>query len=113
MERIEPFDHLQRISIRSDALTDKGLGILSRNPELELIEIESNQVTDAGIAHLKKLSQLQTVRLACPQLTTQTLDELQTIKSLRKVTLYKSTIPRQRGKDFEAARPEVTVYVLQ
>jgi hypothetical protein len=113
LKRIEPFDHLQRITIHSDAMTDTGLEILSQHSELEYVRIESSQVTDAGIAHLEKLSQLQTVILTCPQLTAQALDHLQTIKSLKRVSLYKSTIPPQRTRDFKSARLEVRVEVFQ
>jgi hypothetical protein len=112
LERIEPNDHLERIHIRSDSLTDVGLETLSRHAELVEVEIQSNQVTDAGIAHLRKLPLLQRVQLTCPKLTAQSLDELQTLKSLKKVTLYKSTIPWQRKNEFKQARPEVSILVL-
>lgn len=112
LERIQASDHLQRIHIRSDSLTDAGLEILSRHAELEDIEIQSIQVTDVGIAHLKKLTQLQRLQLTCPKLTAKSLAELQTMESLKKMTLYKSAIPSERKSEFKKARPEVTIYVF-
>jgi hypothetical protein len=112
LERIEPSDHLQRITIRSDSLTDAGLELLSRHPGIECLEIQSAQVTDAGVAHLTKLTQLKRVQLTCPQLTAKSLDDLQTMESLENVTLQKVTIPSIRRSEFETARPGVKIYIF-
>jgi hypothetical protein len=110
LERLEPADRLTQMEIRSDALTDRGLEILSRNAALSELRMQSQQVTDAGIVHLKKLKSLRRVELACPQLTEESLDSLQGIESLQYVTLYHSKITPERALEFKEKRPGVSFH---
>ena len=112
LAQIEPADHLARLTVRSDDLTDFGLELICRNADLKELEIQSEYITDRGITHLVKLKKLEKLRISCPRLTEESLNDLVRLESLEQLTFYNSKIARRRRGDFKLVRPDVKIQIF-
>jgi hypothetical protein len=80
---------LEKLKIKSDAITDDGLKHLLGIKRLRILGIASSQLTDAGLLTLGEMKQLQVLAVSSPKLTAEGIERL------------KRDLPNCQTKSFE------------
>ncbi len=92
ISRLIPLRHLRIVlpttSSKSN-VSDAGLELLSRMPELPIPRMMSDRITDRGIAHLKRLNNLMSLSAHSDRVTGSALSHLAGCNSLRRLRLYR------------------------
>lgn len=102
--------HLVVLDLTKSAVTDEGLAILKKFPNLQKLTLEgSENVTTAGLTHLAEITSLEKLNLVRVKLEDSAVDTLSTMRGLREVYLYQTQLSDTAIQSLKDARPQMFV----
>ena len=102
--------HLVILDLTKSAVTDEGLAVLKKFPNLQKLTLEgSTKITTEGVRHLAEISSLEKLNLVRVKLDDSAVDFLSTMKGLREVYLYQTQLSDEAIQRLKYARPQIFV----
>ena len=102
--------HLVILDLTKSAVTDEGLAILKKFPNLQRLTLEgSTKITTEGVRHLAEIPSLEKLNLVRVKLVDSAVDFLSTMKGLREVYLYQTQLSDEAIQRLKDARPQIFV----
>ncbi len=102
--------HLVILDLTKSAVTDEGLAVLKKFPNLQKLTLEgSTKITTEGVRHLAEISSLEKLNLVRVKLDDSAVDFLSTMKGLREVYLYQTQLSDEAIQRLKDARPQMFV----
>ena len=102
--------HLVILDLTKSAVTDEGLAILKKFPNLQRLTLEgSTKITTEGVRHLAEIPSLEKLNLVRVKLVDSAVDFLSTMKGLREVYLYQTQLSDDAIQRLKDARPQMFV----
>jgi hypothetical protein len=83
------FDHVTKLTLQGDTITDADLAHLVGFTNLESLHLHSTQITGTGLAHLHGLTNLRTLNLSGSQITDDGLKHIAGLTNLTSLGLNK------------------------
>jgi hypothetical protein len=102
--------HLVILDLTNSEVTDQGLSILKKFPNLQKITLENSaKVTSQGVLYLSEIMGLENLNLVRVKLDDSAVDAIASMESLREVFLYQTGISEKAIQLLKAARPKLFV----
>ncbi len=102
--------HLVILDLTNSEVTDQGLSILKKFPNLQKITLENSaKVTSQGVLFLSEIMGLENLNLVRVKLDDSAVDAIASMESLREVFLYQTGISEKAIQLLKAARPKLFV----
>jgi uncharacterized membrane protein len=90
-------------------ITDKGLEIISKLPNLTRLRLQKTPVTDAGVRYLAQLRHLESLNLYATSVTDDVIETLKEMLALKRVYLWQTAVSPEAIENLKRARPDLHV----
>ncbi len=102
--------HLVILDLTNSQVTDEGLAMLKKFPNLKKLVLEGSQkVTSAGIRHLASIPSLELLNLIRVELDDSVVDDLAKMIGLQQIYLYQTGLSSDAIQKLKDARPRIFV----
>jgi mono/diheme cytochrome c family protein len=101
--------HVLWLDLSETRVTDAGLAVVSRLPNLTRLHLNRTAITDAGLAQLATLPRLEYLNLYGTAVTDAGLARLAAVKTLRAVYLWHTPVTQAGADRLKAALPRVEI----
>ncbi|MDE0819516.1 MAG: hypothetical protein OSA95_00235 [Opitutales bacterium] len=97
------------LNLAKTRISDKGLAVLSKFPELRRLHLDRTQITDVGLAEVAKLTKLEYLNLYSTKITDAGLRQLAAIPTIQKIFAGKTQITQDGVAKTKGARPGLEI----
>jgi mono/diheme cytochrome c family protein len=97
------------LDLSGTQITDAGLAVVARFPNLTRLHLNRTSITDAGITHVARLSHLEYLNLYATKITDAGLVPLAGIGSLRALYVWQTGVTPQGIERLKASLPKLVV----
>ena len=102
--------HLVILDFTNSEVTDNGLSILQKFPNLQKLTLEnSSKITSEGVRHLANIVSLENLNLVRVKLDDSAVDAIATMNNLREVYLYQTGISEEAIRALKESVPKLFV----
>lgn len=102
--------HLVILDFTNSEVTDNGLSILQKFPNLQKLTLEnSSKITSEGVRHLANIVSLENLNLVRVKLDDSAVDAIATMNNLREVYLYQTGISEEAIRALKESMPKLFV----
>jgi len=102
--------HLVILDLTKSAVTDEGLAVLKKFPNLQKLTLEgSTKITTEGVRHIAEIPSIEKLNLVRVKLDDSAVDLLSAMKGLREVYLYQTQLSDDAIQRLKDARPQIFV----
>jgi hypothetical protein len=98
------------LDVSGTQITDAGLAVVARFPNLTRLHLHRTEITDAGITHLARASHLEYLNLYGTKITDAGLTPLAGLANLRALYIWQTGVTPQGIDRLKASLPQLVVY---
>ena len=98
------------LDVSGTQITDAGLAVVEKFPNLTRLHLNRTAITDAGLAHLARLSHLEYLNVYGTKITDAGLTSLAGLANLRALYIWQTGVTPQGIDRLKASLPQLVVY---
>jgi mono/diheme cytochrome c family protein len=97
------------LNLARSKVSDAGLAVIAKLPQIARLHLELTEVGDAGLEHVKGLQNLEYLNLYGSKVTDAGLVHLRELKKLKKLFVWQTQVTFEAAKELEKAIPGLAV----
>jgi uncharacterized membrane protein len=97
------------LDLSDTSVSDAGLAVVARFPNLTRLHLNRTPITDAGVAHLARLQRLEYLNLYGTGITDSCLAQIAGLKSLRTLYVWRTAVTPQGVDRLRSALPRLEI----
>jgi uncharacterized membrane protein len=97
------------LDLSDTQITDSGLAVVAKFPNLTRLHLSRTPISDAGLVHLERLERLEYLNLYGTRITDQGVARLGALEHLRTLYVWQTAVTRQGVDRLRSTRPRLLV----